>query len=106
MACLAHKKTAVVILIGRVFTFLHAGKEKVQSGKSETVTRCIQGIVRESQRVLWSLAKTGPFTGRPTHSRRTRMKSLKAQLLSALVVMWIGLLALAAWSAFSARARA
>jgi len=31
------------------------------------------------------------------------MKSLKAQLLSALVVMWIGLLALAAWSAFSAR---
>ncbi|MFX5937552.1 cache domain-containing protein, partial [Acinetobacter baumannii] len=27
----------------------------------------------------------------------------KAQLLSALVVMWIGLLALAAWSAFSAR---
>jgi methyl-accepting chemotaxis protein len=31
------------------------------------------------------------------------MKSLKAQLLSALVVMWIGLLVLAAWSAFSAR---
>ncbi|MBN9356642.1 MAG: cache domain-containing protein [Herbaspirillum huttiense] len=31
------------------------------------------------------------------------MKSLRAQLLSALVVMWIGLLALAAWSAFSAR---
>ncbi|MBV8622645.1 MAG: cache domain-containing protein [Herbaspirillum sp.] len=31
------------------------------------------------------------------------MKSLKAQLLSALVVMWIGLLLLAAWSAFSAR---
>ncbi|MBB5393078.1 MULTISPECIES: methyl-accepting chemotaxis protein [unclassified Herbaspirillum] len=31
------------------------------------------------------------------------MKSLKAQLLFALVVMWIGLLTLAAWSAFSAR---
>ena len=31
------------------------------------------------------------------------MKSLKAQLLSALVVMWVGLLLLAAWSAFSAR---
>jgi methyl-accepting chemotaxis protein len=31
------------------------------------------------------------------------MKSLKAQLLSALVVMWIGLLVLAAWSAVSAR---
>ncbi|MET3430956.1 methyl-accepting chemotaxis protein [Herbaspirillum seropedicae] len=31
------------------------------------------------------------------------MKSLKAQLLSALVVMWAGLLLLAAWSAFSAR---
>ncbi|BEV15311.1 methyl-accepting chemotaxis protein [Herbaspirillum sp. DW155] len=31
------------------------------------------------------------------------MKSLKAQLLSALVVMWVGLLALAAWSAYSAR---
>ncbi|MCP1572209.1 methyl-accepting chemotaxis protein [Herbaspirillum rubrisubalbicans] len=31
------------------------------------------------------------------------MKSLKAQLLSALVVMWMGLLLLAAWSAYSAR---
>ncbi|NUU00066.1 methyl-accepting chemotaxis protein [Herbaspirillum robiniae] len=31
------------------------------------------------------------------------MKSLKAQLLSALAVMWVGLLLLAAWSAFSAR---
>ena len=31
------------------------------------------------------------------------MKSLKAQLLSALVVMWIGLLVLVAWSAISAR---
>ncbi|MFJ3058788.1 methyl-accepting chemotaxis protein [Herbaspirillum sp. NPDC087042] len=31
------------------------------------------------------------------------MKSLKAQLISALVVMWVGLLLLAAWSAYSAR---
>ncbi|EJM95370.1 methyl-accepting chemotaxis protein, partial [Herbaspirillum sp. YR522] len=31
------------------------------------------------------------------------MKSLKAQLLSALVVMWVGLLVLVAWSAISAR---
>ncbi len=31
------------------------------------------------------------------------MKSLKAQLIAALIVMWVGLLLLAAWSAFSAR---